>query len=89
MKNEAGLRPMKRAFGSRNIKVRFASYEHKRVLHGSRRLLLHADEVGASLKNHPTYQFSQPLKILGFAMVSFFVFMTVFVSNSDEKQSFF
>ncbi len=79
---------MKRAFGSRNIKVRFASYEHKRVLHGSRRLLLHADEVGASLKNHPAYQFSQPPEILRFSMVFYFIFKTVICHFLTENSLF-
>ncbi|MBQ8214409.1 MAG: hypothetical protein IJZ80_10400 [Clostridia bacterium] len=48
MKNEAGLRPMKRAFGTRKGYRALRFMAATPPLHTSRRLVLHIREVNAS-----------------------------------------
>ena len=51
MKNEAELRPVKRAFGSRKSYTRFASWRQRRRFMEAARLLLHIRIANASLTN--------------------------------------
>ena len=55
MKNEAGLRPVKRAFGSRKASVRFASWRQRRRFTEAARLLLHIRFANASLTKSKFY----------------------------------
>ena len=48
MKNEAGLRPMKRAFGSRRTSRALRFMAELPPLHASQRLALHIREANAS-----------------------------------------
>ena len=56
MKNEAGLRPMKRAFGTRRGYRALRFTVATPPLHTSRRLVLHIRAANASLLLSPQYQ---------------------------------